>query len=209
MVPVPWSVEKGSSMAKTLIPYLDRNSSPKGAIAGSDALGNTVTGHTAFDVDGNTVNVATKENQQALNNAIGEVDDAASTSGSGTVISLLKGLQSLFSNMSLKASTALIGRVALADGNGTTYSPTNQLAVTDSGAGPSNDAFPIVNGFDYAPTYPKGLILRARVEGTIDVTTLSGNRRVLHWAACETRPLRVTKVWDTSNTTAGGIEGMV
>lgn len=196
-------------MPKTVIPYLDRNNAPKSALAGSNTAGETVTGHTAFSVDGDPIDVATAQNQQALNNAVGDITAPAVTSGSGSMISLLKGIISVLSNLSLKASNALIGKVTLADGAGAVYSASNTLRVTDSQSGPSDDAFVIVLGMDYASTHPNGLILRARVEGTIDVTTKAGQRRVLHWASCETRPIRITKVWDTPNTTASGIEGMV
>lgn len=216
---------------KTTIPFFDGNKIPRNALAGSDPAGNFVTGHTAFDVNGNPLNVATKESVEALGvkvdtsntkltsigdntlksaTALGTVDDLPATPGDpATVIGLLKGIFTRMGGVVLAASTAIIGRTILADANGLPYSGTNRLRVSNEAIEPSNDSFPVVVDHNYATDYPQGFILRSASAGSVDVTTLSGNRRTMNFIAGETRSVRVLKVW-TDNTTVNvnGLEGM-
>lgn len=216
---------------KTTIPFFDANKIPKNALAGSDPAGNLVTGHTVFDINGTPINVATKENIEALGAkidvsntkmmsidantkasslALGTVDDLPATPGDpSTAIGLLKGIFNRLGGVVLAASNAIIGRTILADANGLPYSGTNRLRVTNEAIEPSNDSFPVTVDYNYATDYPQGFILRSASAGTVDVTTLSGNRRTMYFIAGETRSVRVLKVWqDNTTVNTNGLEGM-
>lgn len=215
---------------KTTIPYFDRNHVEKQALAGSDSAGNTVTGSTLFDINGVPLNPATKEGLESLGNkldtandklaaavtrttalsdAFGTMNDApAQPAEPATAIALFKAIFNRLGGVVLAASNAIIGRVVLADQAGTPYSGTNKLLVSDPSIAPSSDSIEIELDYNYAGDYPSGLLLRASTAGTVDVTTLSGNRRIMNFIAGETRSVRVLKVWSGANTTATGLEGM-
>lgn len=215
---------------KTTIPYFDRNHVEKQALAGSDSAGNTVTGSTLFDVNGIPLNPATKEGLEslgskqdaangkldavvtrttALSDAFGTINDVpAQPAEPATAIALFKAIFNRLGGVVLAASNAIIGRAILADAAGTPYSGNNKLLVSDTAIAPSNDSVAIELDHNYASEYPNGLLLRASTAGTVDVTTLSGNRRLMNFIAGETRSVRVLKVWSGANTTAAGLEGM-
>lgn len=85
--------------------------------------------------------------------------------------------------------------------------PTANQMLTQDSTTPAMDSVPIdVSGGNVTGVFYRGL--RATAAGNVVVDTLQGTQRTLAFAAGETRPIYVTKVYQTG-TTATGIEGLV